>query len=140
MTVAAATENTFPKLLIRNARLFADRPAFRHKDLGIWQTWTWGQVLERGAGTSLGLQHSVSSAATRSRSSAPTGRSSTGRSCAAQALGAVPVPVYADAVADEMAYVLDHAEVTLRRRRGPGAGRQGPPDLRPAAEARTHRL
>ena len=33
--------------------------------------------------------------------------------CAGQALGAVPVPVYADAVADEMAYVLAHAEVTL---------------------------
>ena len=30
---------------------------------------------------------------------------------AAQMLGAVPVPVYADAVADEMAYVLAHAEV-----------------------------
>ena len=30
---------------------------------------------------------------------------------AAQSLGAVPVPVYADAVADEMAYVLDHAGV-----------------------------
>ena len=31
---------------------------------------------------------------------------------AAQWLGAVPVPVYADSVADEMAYVLAHAEVT----------------------------
>ena len=30
---------------------------------------------------------------------------------AAQALGAVPVPVYADAVADELSYVLAHAEV-----------------------------
>ena len=30
---------------------------------------------------------------------------------AAQSLGAVPVPVYADAVAEEMAYVLDHAGV-----------------------------
>ena len=30
--------------------------------------------------------------------------------CAAQSLGAVPVPVYADAVADEMAYVLAHAD------------------------------
>src|SRR5690606_1186601 len=28
---------------------------------------------------------------------------------AAQALGAIPVPVYADAVAEVMAYVLDHA-------------------------------
>src|SRR5262245_4389111 len=30
---------------------------------------------------------------------------------AAQMLGAIPVPVYADAVADELAYVLAHAEV-----------------------------
>ncbi len=33
--------------------------------------------------------------------------------CAAQALGAIPVPIYADSVADEMAYVLEHAEVTI---------------------------
>jgi long-chain acyl-CoA synthetase len=33
--------------------------------------------------------------------------------CAGQALGAVPVPIYADSVADEMAYVLDHAEAAL---------------------------
>jgi long-subunit acyl-CoA synthetase (AMP-forming) len=46
MSTTAQAENTFPKLLIRNARLFADRPAYRHKDLGIWQTWTWRQVLE----------------------------------------------------------------------------------------------
>jgi len=33
--------------------------------------------------------------------------------CAVQALGGVPVPIYADAVAEEMAYVLEHAEVTI---------------------------
>src|SRR5262249_37859630 len=33
--------------------------------------------------------------------------------CAGQALGAVPVPLYADSVAEEMAFVLDHAEVVL---------------------------
>src|SRR6202011_3350107 len=33
--------------------------------------------------------------------------------CAGQALGAVPVPIYADSVADEMAYVVDHAEASL---------------------------
>jgi len=31
--------DTFPKLLLRNAAQFSSRPAFRHKDLGIWQTW-----------------------------------------------------------------------------------------------------
>ena len=45
---------------------------------------------------------------------------------AAQTLGAVPVPVYADAVADELAYVLAHAEVRFAAVRGPGAGRQDP--------------
>ena len=43
---AAVQADTFPKLLIHNARLFADRPALRHKDLGIWQTWTWAQLLD----------------------------------------------------------------------------------------------
>src|SRR5947209_1733839 len=33
--------------------------------------------------------------------------------CAAQALGAVPVPIYSDSVAEEMAYILDHAEVRI---------------------------
>ena len=43
---AAAKADTFPKLLVRNARLYGARPSMRHKDLGIWQTWTWAEVLE----------------------------------------------------------------------------------------------
>ena len=46
MATDAARADTFPKLLIRNARRYAGRPAYRHKDLGIWQVWTWEQVLE----------------------------------------------------------------------------------------------
>src|SRR5205807_9166041 len=48
-------ENTFPKLLIRNARIFADRPAYRHKDFGIWQSWTWRRVLDEVRAFSIGL-------------------------------------------------------------------------------------
>jgi len=55
MSTAAPAENTFPKLLIRNAAEFATRPAYRHKDLGIWQTWTWAQVLDQVRAFSLGL-------------------------------------------------------------------------------------
>jgi len=33
--------DTFPKLLMRNAGLHGRKPALRHKDYGIWQTWTW---------------------------------------------------------------------------------------------------
>ncbi len=37
--------DTLPKLLIHNAKAIGARPAMRHKDLGIWQTWTWAQML-----------------------------------------------------------------------------------------------
>ena len=32
--------DTLPKLLLEHARLRGDRPAYREKDLGIWQTWS----------------------------------------------------------------------------------------------------
>ena len=113
MTVADSSETTFPKLLIRNSRAFADRPAYRHKNLGIWQTWTWSQVLEQVRALSLGL------AALGLKRDDKVAIIGTNRPrlywamCAAQALGAVPVPIYADSVAEEMAYILDHAEVTI---------------------------
>ena len=108
---AAAAADTFPKLLIRNARLYGGRPAYRHKDLGIWQVWTWGQVLGEvrayAAGLSrLGLKRGDTIAIVGSN------RPKLYWSVtAAQMLGAVPVPVYADAVAEELAYVLAHADV-----------------------------
>ena len=38
--------DTLPKYLMHNAAAIGARPAMRHKDLGIWQTWTWAQMLE----------------------------------------------------------------------------------------------
>src|SRR5215204_2640557 len=55
-TDAGLEADTFPKLLLRNARIYAARPAVRHKDLGIWQTWTWAQVLDEVRAFSVGLQ------------------------------------------------------------------------------------
>ena len=52
---AAARADTFPKLLTRNAEMFGSRPAMRHKDLGIWQTWTWAQALEIVRAYAVGL-------------------------------------------------------------------------------------
>src|SRR5687767_10341315 len=45
-TAAAARDDTFPKLIARNARVRGGRTAFRHKDLGIWQCWTWAEMHE----------------------------------------------------------------------------------------------
>jgi long-chain acyl-CoA synthetase len=108
----AGPEDTFPKLILRNARVRPGRTAIRHKDLGIWQSWTWAEVAETvrayAAGlAALGLQ--------RGNKIAVVGANRPRlywTMAAAQWLGAVPVPVYADSVADEMAYVLAHAEVT----------------------------
>ena len=48
--------DTFPKYLLRNAEVFANRPAMRHKDLGVWQTWTWAELLVEIRNYSIGLQ------------------------------------------------------------------------------------
>jgi long-chain acyl-CoA synthetase len=108
-----ARADTFPKLLMRNARAYAGRPAYRHKDLGIWQVWTWAQVHDEIRAFSVGLREL---GLTRGDKVAIVGSNRPRlywAMCAAQALGAVPVPIYADSVAEEMAYILEHAEVTI---------------------------
>jgi len=112
-TVASMQPDTIPKLLLHNAVRFPARPAIRHKDLGIWQTWTWTDVHEEVRALALGLE---ALGLRRGDKVAVIGANRPRlywAMCAAQALGAVPVPVYADSVADEMAYVLDHAEVSI---------------------------
>ncbi|MDJ1158331.1 AMP-binding protein [Chelatococcus sp. SYSU_G07232] len=110
-TADDARADTFAKLLARNAAVRGDRPAFRHKDLGIWQTWTWAEVYNIVRALALGLSRL---GLKRGDTIAIVGANRPKlywSVMAAQALGAVPVPVYADAVADELAYVLAHAEV-----------------------------
>ena len=111
-TASAGGDNTFPKLLVRNARVRPGRPAFRLKDLGIWQSWNWGEVHEIVRAYAVGL---AALGLKRGDKIAVVGYNRPQlywTMAAAQWLGAVPVPVYADSVADEMAYVLAHAEVT----------------------------
>ena len=108
---AAAAADTFTRLLIRNANLFGVRPAMRQKDLGIWQTWTWSDLLEIVRAYAVGLNRL---GLKRGETIAIVGANRPKlywSVMAAQMLGAVPVPVYADAIADELAFVLAHAEV-----------------------------
>ena len=108
---AAAKADTFPKLLVRNARLYGSRPSMRHKDLGIWQSWTWAQALELVRAYAVGLNRL---GLKRGETIAIVGSNRPKlywSVMAAQMLGAVPVPVYADAVADELSFVLAHADV-----------------------------
>jgi long-chain acyl-CoA synthetase len=105
--------DTFGKLLARNARLRGDRPAMRFKTNGIWLTWSWSEVFAEASGLAAGLR---ALGLKRGDKIAIVGGNRPKlywSMMAAQMLGAVPVPVYADAIADELAYVLDNAEVVF---------------------------
>jgi long-chain acyl-CoA synthetase len=100
--------DSFPKLLARNARVHADRPAYREKEFGIWQSWTWSQAEAEVTALALGLAELGLGPGDHL---AIIGRNRPylyWAMVAAQACGAVPVPLYQDAVAEEMAYVLEH--------------------------------
>jgi long-chain acyl-CoA synthetase len=106
-------DDTFAKLLRAHATVRGSRPAFRLKDLGVWQTWTWAQVYEETRAIAQGL---IGLGLQRGETIAVVGANRPRlywSITAAQMIGAVPVPVYADAVADEIAAVIDHAEVTI---------------------------
>jgi len=104
----AESLDTFPRLLARNARDLGNRPAYREKEFGIWQSRTWaetqGAVLALAAGLeALGLRPGDHLAIIgRNRPHLYWAM------VAAQACGAVPVPLYQDAVAEEVGFVLRH--------------------------------
>jgi long-chain acyl-CoA synthetase len=108
---AGVTLDTFPKYLLLNAQRFGGRPAMRHKDYGIWQSWTWAEQLAEIRALALGLQALGLSHGDKIAVVGANRPRLYWTFAAAQSLGAVPVPVYADAVAEEMAYVLNHAGV-----------------------------
>ncbi|MBL8575414.1 MAG: AMP-binding protein [Hyphomicrobiaceae bacterium] len=108
-----APADTFPKLLLLNAVNRASKPAVRMKDFGIWQTWTWAAVLDEIRAFALGLEALGLKAGDKVAIIGSNRPRLYWTFCAVQSLGAIPVPVYKDGVADEMVYVLDHAGVTF---------------------------
>src|SRR5712691_1049995 len=102
--------DTFPKLLLERTRQHPDKIAMREKDLGIWQAWTWRQMYEEVRALSCGL---AAMGLARGDKVAIIGDNRPQlywAMVAAQCLGGVPVPLYQDAVAEEMQFVLEHAE------------------------------
>ncbi len=105
----SADLDTIPKLLARNARDYGSRPACREKEYGIWQTWTWAEARDEVLALATGL---AGLGLKPGDHVAIIGRNRPHlywSMVAAQACGAVPVPLYQDAVAEEMAYVLEHS-------------------------------
>jgi long-chain acyl-CoA synthetase len=103
--------DTFPRLLEWNARNRGHRPACREKQFGIWQTWTWRDVAREVRDLALGLRGLGLSPGDRVAVIGNNRPQLYWSMVASQYCGAVPVPLYQDGVAEEMVYVLDHAEV-----------------------------
>ncbi|MCY0147783.1 AMP-binding protein [Hoeflea sp. G2-23] len=102
---------TFPQYLLLNAKRFATRPAMRFKDYGIWQSWSWSEQRDEIRDFALGLKAMGLKEGERIAIVGSNRPRLYWAFCAAQSLKAIPVPVYADSVAEEMAFVLDNAGV-----------------------------
>ncbi|MDQ7974212.1 MAG: AMP-binding protein [Rhodocyclaceae bacterium] len=103
--------NTFPRLLLAHAKQQPDAPAVREKDLGIWQTWRWTQAATEVREIACGLA-SLGFEAGHNLAIVGANRPHLYFAViAAQCLRGVPVPLYQDAVASEMVFMLDDAAV-----------------------------
>ena len=106
-------QTTFPRLMLEHAAKRPDAPALREKVYGIWQTLTWAQLAAlvreiAGGLAAAGLKrddHIVVVGDNRPRLYASM--------LAAQALGAVPIPLYQDAVAAEFVFPIVNADVAF---------------------------
>jgi long-chain acyl-CoA synthetase len=104
---------TLPRYLLRNAQQHADRPAIREKDRGIWQTYTWRAYHDHVRDIALGLAALGFARGDKLSVIGDNRPRLYWAQVAAMCLGGVSVPVYQDAIAKELAYVLDHAEVAV---------------------------
>ena len=105
--------DTFPKILRNNALIYKSMPSVREKEYGIWQTLTWDVFYKRALILAKGLKDT---GLKRGEKIAIIGDNRPNlylSIAAAQILGAVPVPCYQDSVADELQYILEHAEVKI---------------------------
>ena len=97
--------------MLEHAKARPDAPALRVKEYGIWQTTTWADLEKLVRQLACGLaqaglrrgQHMVVIGENRPRLYASM--------LAAQALGAVPIPLYQDAAGTEFLFPINNAEV-----------------------------
>ena len=104
---------TLPKLLRRNAASFGSLPGMREKDRGIWRSYSWQDCLDNVRSFALGL---AALGFKRGDKLAIVGDNRPRlywAQLSAQAVGGAAVPVYQDAIASELVYVLNHSEVSV---------------------------
>ena len=102
--------STMWQVLEENAKTSPNQPAVREKAFGIWQTWSWRDYSENARQLALGL---IDLGMEDSSPVAIVGNNRQQLYSAmfsVQMAGGIPIPIYQDAVADEMLHVLQHSE------------------------------
>jgi long-chain acyl-CoA synthetase len=109
-----AAGDTLPKLLRANAQRYGDRRvAMREKEYGIWQAYSWVQYLAQVRDFALGLAQLGFQRHDKLALIGDNRPQLYWALVAAEALGGMPVPIYQDAIAAEIHYVIDHSDATL---------------------------
>jgi long-chain acyl-CoA synthetase len=104
-------QTTFVQLLLRHAAERPDAAALREKEYGIWQSTSWSDLSSLVEKIACGLhmaglargEHMAVVGANRPRLYATM--------LAAQALGAIPIPLYQDAAGAECVFPINNADV-----------------------------
>ena len=113
MTEATTNAQTLPGLVVENSKIRGSKPAMREKYLGIWQTYSWSDYANHVAELALGLKAIGFSAGDKLAVIGDNRPRLYWAQLAAQALGGASVPVYQDSIADELAFVLSDADVSV---------------------------
>lgn len=103
--------DTFPKLLIEKANQYGSKKiALREKDLGIWQSFTWQDYLEKVKYFSLGM---ISLGFEPGDKISVIGDNKPEwiiAELAAQCAGGLGTGIYQDSILKEVAYIINHSE------------------------------
>ncbi len=106
-------DDTFPKLLVRNARAMPDEVALREKEFGIWQSFTWRDYRDHVRDFSLGLTALGLRPGENLAIIGDNRPEWIWSEIAAQAAGAASVGLYQDSNLNEVTYVIDHCDATV---------------------------
>ena len=107
----ASRMDTFPTLLLEQARKSPDAPAIRSKKLGVWQVTTWAEARDRVAALAGGLAARGIGEGAKFGVFGPNGTDLYLSYLAAQSLGAVPVPIGTNTYGPDLRRLVDAAEV-----------------------------
>ncbi len=110
MSTGVSPDATLVTLLVARARAHPGQPHMREREKGIWRPYTRGEVLAHVRALALGLSALGLQRGDKVAIISDNRPEAYWMIFAAQAAGGVPVPIYQDAIAREVQYVIDHSD------------------------------